>query len=177
MEMGELEDAFIQHECTIILGISSIIGVSLALFNGYLLDRVRYPLLVIPYYTVSGIGFIVLAFIESPISPVGKLVLIISCSSAIASNVIVSEDYSQSTIMIIKSIHDQARGTILGFYVFSGSLGKVRLNLGVLIMAKSGASFDSAFVAPFVISGSMSLVFAGLVLVLVLFKCLPFSKL
>lgn len=90
MEMGELEDSFIQHECTIILGISSIIGVSLALVNGYLLDRVRFPLLVVPYFNVSGIGFIVLAFIESPISPIGKLVLIISCSSAIASNVIVS---------------------------------------------------------------------------------------
>ena len=42
------------------------------------------------YFNVSGIGFIVLAFIESPISPIGKFVLIISCSSAIASNVIVS---------------------------------------------------------------------------------------
>ena len=72
--------------------------------------------------------------------------------------------------MIIKSIHDKARGTILGFYVFSGSLG-------VLIMAKAGASFDTAFVAPFVISGSLSLFFALLVLLLVLFKCLPFSKL
>lgn len=44
-------------------------------------------------------------------------------------------------------------------------------------MAKAGSSFDTAFVTPFVISGALSLFFAELVLLLVVFKCLPFSKL
>ncbi len=90
LHMGELEDSFIQHECAIILGTSSIIGVSLALFNGFLLDRVRYAFILVPYYAVAGIGFIILAFVDSPISASGKLVLVIACSAAIASNVIVS---------------------------------------------------------------------------------------
>lgn len=135
----------------------------LAIINGFLLDRVRFHLLLVPEYLVAGLGFLLLTLVDSPISASGRFLLIVASTSAISSNVIAS-------IMIIKSIREHARGTILGFYVFSGSIG-------VLIMAKVGVTFDTGGTIPFAISGGLAVAYALIVAILIVGKCLPSQRL
>ena len=86
----------------------------LAIINGFLLDRVRFHLLLVPEYLVAGLGFLLLTLVDSPISASGRFLLIVASTSAISSNVIAS-------IMIIKSIREH---DIEGLGDESGGEGK-----------------------------------------------------
>ena len=140
------------------LGVSSVAGVSLSLIFGKLLDSVKFYKIVVPCFLFTGAAYISVPWLPPPGHPLTSALLIVSSAFVIGSTVLV-------TVMMVKSIGQEARGTIMGAYVFCGSLG-------VLIMTKVGGEiFDSIGPsAPFFLSGCLALLYSGTVAVTALFR-------